>query len=760
MLLIYLTESYFDPFQVFPYTPMAILFLNDWLKYPDAIIHTTTRNKSALELAAKLRIMGVKNHAFFLALHNPNLASVDPFSPDLTQQQMLEIGIEIKTNPWYYFREIAMAPAIAGTEANMMELNRANVALWWCFALHVFITLTQPRQTGKSFSVDHQSQYLYNFRCNNTQINLLTKDEKLRAENIKRLKDIYEELPAYLKFKTREDANNTEEISIKRLGNTYKTHVPNASPKRAHNIGRGMTTPIFLIDEPPFQPNIDLALPAALAAMGAAVDAAKRNDEPYGVVLTTTAGKKDEKEGAYIYGIIEKSALWSDMFYDAVDAKDFERMVRSNCRGGFFRIYMAFSHIQLGKTDEWLKEKLELTGATGDAANRDFFNVWTSGTQSSPLPTHITELITKSITDWLHQTISPMGGYVLRWYIPENQIENYMLNNDVVVGIDTSDASGGDDISLVATDVKTGSVVAAGSFNETNLITFAKFLVTFMIKWKRTTFIIERRSSGATILDYLLLFLPTHGIDPFKRLFNWVVNDPQEYKERAAEMHAPMYRRSEETYTRSKKYFGFATSGGGQTSRSELYSTTLLNAAKRCTETIKDRQLSGQITGLVTRNGRVDHEIGAHDDLVIGWLLCHWLLTMGKNLAHYGIDPKQILISAIKEKPMSSEEQLQRHMQLQVRQRINTLFELMSQEGNEYLLGRYEQELRQLDRQLVLQEGENFSLDAFLNEIKEKKKQIRARPTGSANAQDYIKQFGYSDGRTVNSRLAPGTIVL
>jgi hypothetical protein len=40
--------------------------------------------------------------------------------------------------------------------------------------------------------------HLMGFACLNTQINLLTKDDRLRSENIIRLKDIYEELPSAL----------------------------------------------------------------------------------------------------------------------------------------------------------------------------------------------------------------------------------------------------------------------------------------------------------------------------------------------------------------------------------------------------------------------------------------------------------------------------------------------------------------------------------------------------------------------------------
>jgi hypothetical protein len=736
-----------------------ILFSEDWLRYPDAIIDHTTRNKSALELAAKFRMMGVENNAFFLALHNPDLQGVDPFDPNLTQRQMLAIGLEIKVNPWYYFREIGRVPAMAGNETHFIEFNRANIAEWWCFFNHIITILTQPRQTGKSFCTDHLATVLMNFLCSNTTIHLLTKDDKLRAENIDRLKKIYNELPAYLNLKTREDANNTEEITVKRLSNAYKTHVAQADQKKANNQGRGMSTPILFNDEGPFQKNLDVSLMAAVGAMGAAIDAAKRNGEPYGIVFTTTAGRKDEKEGAYFYDMVTGSAPFSEKFYDAKNQDALEELVKKNGRGNY-RVYICFSHTQLGKDDEWLREKITLVPMTPEAINRDFFNVWTSGNSSSPFPIEIIEKVAKSEREPVYTSIEKFG-YMLRWYIDENKIEPFMQSNAVVAGLDTSDAVGKDDIAIVFTSIVSGEVIASGQFNETNLINFAMFLVDIMVRWPKLILVPERRSSAIAIIDHLLKFLPYHKVDPFKRIFNWVAHDPLQYKERAEEMQQPLSMRNEEVYTRSKRYFGFATSGSGATSRQELYTSTLLAAVKRNCTQIYDKMLGGQIRGLQVRNGRVDHAAGEHDDHVVAWLLTHWFLTKGENMSSYGIDPMQVFSrNAVELKPRSVEEKLGDYMQLQIRQRINNLFELMAAEANEFMFSRYEQELRQLDRQLVLKEGENFSIDRFLHELDEKKKKNRVMNYGSSSNAPYARQMGYSDGIVREKRLPPNTVVI
>ena len=77
---------------------MPILFQNDWKRYPTAIVDIDTPNKSFLRLALLYRSLGVKNHAFLLALVNPALKGVDPHAPGLTDTQKAMIALECAVN--------------------------------------------------------------------------------------------------------------------------------------------------------------------------------------------------------------------------------------------------------------------------------------------------------------------------------------------------------------------------------------------------------------------------------------------------------------------------------------------------------------------------------------------------------------------------------------------------------------------------------------------------------------------------------------
>ena len=76
----------------------AIMYRDDWKRYPDAIIDTKTSNKSFIRYASLLKEMGIKNHAFPLALLDPSLQGVDPHDPNLPLEVVAKIAIECKAN--------------------------------------------------------------------------------------------------------------------------------------------------------------------------------------------------------------------------------------------------------------------------------------------------------------------------------------------------------------------------------------------------------------------------------------------------------------------------------------------------------------------------------------------------------------------------------------------------------------------------------------------------------------------------------------
>ncbi len=636
---------------------------------------------------------------------------------------MLDIGIECRDNVWYFIRELARAPAVAGTNDSLFRANRSNISLFWLFFNHVTNILIQPRQTGKSFGTHALADFLLNIGAQNTLIGLLTKDDNLRSETLDKLRDFEGSLPEFVVQRTKRDISNSSEIGVESLNNSMKAMLSSSSEKIAFKVGRGFTSPVFIIDEPVYIPNIAIALPAALAAGGEARESAKVNNAPYGTILTTTAGKKDDKDGKYVYVLLQNSLPWDEKLFDSKNEEDLYGIIRKNNRG-IVRINSTFNHRQLGYTDEWLKERMETALAEGEDAERDFLNKWTSGNDRSPLTPELLERIRTSEIEPSFVEITN-DSYVISWYMDEIEIEYKLNNGAYILGVDTSNASGGDAIALVLIDSVTGKNVFTASINETNLINFSMWLVNLLVKYKGITAIIENRSTGPVIIDYLTKMLPSYGEDPYKRLFNRVINDKALYPDKFKYAIQPLGRKDEDMLVRDKKHFGFSTSGSGLTSRSELYGTTLQNAAKRIGDRVYNAKLINEIMGLVRRNDRVDHDIGCHDDLVIAWLLAFWLLSSGENLDVYGIKPHLILTGssssvAVVENVIDQYDLIQDN---QSKQEIDELLEKIKNVDDDNLSHIYEKRIKFLTSQLKNKSLlNNISIDDVLNKIHEQKR--------------------------------------
>jgi hypothetical protein len=621
------------------YRPNVILFEKDWAYFPLAIRDTQTKNRSFVELAEKYRRMGIRNCDFMLALYHPELQGVDPHSAVLSVETMTKIGLECKHNPWYFFREVMLVPPQASATPLPFRANRGNIALYWLFFNHVDMALIQPRQTGKSLSVDGLMTYLMFIGSQNTRINLLTKDNPLREANVERLKEIRNYLPRYVYQQARGDSDNKHDMTNESKNNLYSTAVAQNSESSARKSGRGLTAPIFHSDEGPFTNYIHVTLPSSLAAGVAARDEARASGAYYGSIFTTTAGKKDEAAGKYMYGLIHSGLPWSEHLYDCEDSGELTNLVERNAavqKTAKPMVNITMSHRQLGYTDEWLWKTMAECASFGEEADRDFFNVWTSGGVSSPLTTELNGVIRASQKEVQHMEISKRG-YILKWYISEREIASRLAYGTYVLGMDTSDAIGRDYISMVIMDTSNLEVVAAAAINTTNILHFVDYICDIMIKYTTITLVPERKSTGQTLVDALLIRLPAAGIDPFKRIYNVIIDNDRTREEAFKLVTQDVSRRPSWFYDKVKKYFGFVTGGSGDHSREALYGKALQRAARMGGTKVNDKSLIDEITSLVVKDGRIDHTADSHDDMTVAWLLCVWFLTMGRSLGHYGI---------------------------------------------------------------------------------------------------------------------------
>jgi hypothetical protein len=721
---------------------MTILFTNDWEKPENrgVIVDYETKNQSFVRYSALLREMGVKNHLWPLQLHDAGLQGVDPFDPNITPEMAVRVALESKRNFFYHIRELARDPSGSNEFPILFQANRGVMATYWLFFNHVLVLLIMIRQTGKTFGVDHLLTYLINIRLTKTEISYLTKDEKLRGREVDRLKAIELSLPEYLKQRTFRDPGNTEVFKIGSLDNSIKLYVPNRSPKLADLVGRGMTSPITVADEFAYLANSSITIPVMLAATLAAREVAQMKNDPYGNIFMTTSGKRDTPEGRYAYNFMQSCAEWNERLLDAADEQSLHDLVRKAGNGRDLRVNCTLNHRQLGKSDAWLRDRLRESAQEDQVQiEADFLNRWPSGTTFSPFSQETAEGIRNSEVLDPYINIDSDDAYAFRWYYKELEIAGKLFQAPHILSIDPSEQVGQDSIGVVLRNVFTGEVSMAADISEGNLIVFSKWIANFLVKNLNVLLIVERRSMGTAILDYVILFLTNEGIDPFRRIFNQVVQLAEEYPERFKEIQNPFSSR-ENLFIKYKKQFGWSTSGSGATSRTDLYSRTLSAAARMTGSLTRDRALILQILGLEIRNGRVDHGEGEHDDLVIAWLLSYWILSLGKNLKHYGIEPNRILTdNPTYRQDLKAVSSYDQEVFNKARADVEELSAILKEERDEYVAKRLEFDLERALSRLSETDRKVISADDLIHKLREE----RNRNTRKNTVQDYYEQeFG------------------
>lgn len=713
---------------------MTILFQSDWMKHPGAVIHYETKNTSFLRLAEIYYQMGVKNNAFHLSLLDASLKEVDPFDPNLTLEVKARIVRECKNNFWYFLREVLRIPVPGSMNPTVFAANRANIGLYWLFFNHVMTVVVIIRQTGKTTLLMALVTYLLNMGSTNTFINLLTKNESLKAETLAKVKALFEELPEYINFSTKKDIFNSDEVNLRDLSNKFKGNLSSSSPKQAEKVGRGFTAPINIIDEGAFIENIAVAMGAMLMSGNAARTAAAANGKHYGTVIATTAGDIDDRDGNYIFRLCTSATTWDERFMDAEDEKELNELILTNSNAAKNEarrpmVHLSLSYRQLGYDDAWLQQKIAENISTPENLRRDLFNEWLSGSSKSPIPKEYITLLRDNVNQSPRSDFFSPYNYLLRWYITEEETERRMVvGHNFIVGIDTSDGAGRDDISFVVRDHTNGEIICVAVFNEINLITLADFFVSFLLRYVNSVMIIERRSSAAAIIDYMMHKLSLHDINPFDRLYNHIYQN----KEGFATDYEILKRarpHQEEIFTKYKKYIGFTTSGSGVTSRSELYSGTLMSMLKYTSTTTYDDKLITQIVSLVIKNNRIDHPDGGNDDLVIGALLSYWLLITGKNLSAYGIDTSTLMRSNktyLEEKYKDVDDLFDEEEVYHLERELNELLENYKSENNPHIAAQLELRIKKLGNELNIYNNV-ISAEELIENVKRERKLRQTR---------------------------------
>ena len=111
-------------------------------------------------------------------------------------------------------RECVRIPT-EGSDVNAGEryrLHRGNLAMNFLFVLNFNQFVEMPRQNGKTVGAVCRYLWAFNFGTTNSSMMFIHKDHSGSKGNLKKLKEIRDELPSYLKM---DSAKNNEGKKLK-----------------------------------------------------------------------------------------------------------------------------------------------------------------------------------------------------------------------------------------------------------------------------------------------------------------------------------------------------------------------------------------------------------------------------------------------------------------------------------------------------------------------------------------------------------------
>ncbi|BAW98365.1 phage protein [Vibrio phage pTD1] len=624
----------------------TVRFMKDFQRYrarPDM----KTSNTSFIRTMDVFRKMKVKNCAFHLQLNNPALVGVNPRDPNLTDDQRLMIMQEMRENFWYFLREVCHLNG-----GIRFRANRANISFAWCWLNHLTTMLILPRQQGKTVTAQCIFFWLTYISGRAYESHLITLKDDNRQQFVDAIKGIRNNIPSWMTNVTYRDKDAGNSLTYSAFGDEVKNKltisVPQIGQEAARNVGRGLTIKSRFIDEPAYIKWMEEILNGAGPSTLTARENARRLNEPYATGFITTPASVLTESGAYMYNILMESTEWRENYFDTYSESHLYDVLLKNSPKATTSpsVGMVFNYLQLGKDRDWVKRTIDELKLSLSEAKIDLLLMWDDNGKGKLFDDETRDALNdaKRGRVWSQQIAGT--SLFFDWFIsPEEHAEimsGAKASTFYLIGLDTSGAVGRDACTIVVRDIRNGKVVGVGRYQRA-FLTEVGMVVQTLLTELPDSLLIPERNYAHHMIDQLLQSLPAMGLDPFKKIYNRIFQDPMKYQNHYRDIKARSFgNRNDAFYLKYKEFFGFNT---GAKSRETMYGF-LEEAVSLTGSGTHYTKLIDELTNLKLKNGRIDHDTGNHDDIVISWLLTYWFIKLGENKNEYGI-PNGISLSSV-----------------------------------------------------------------------------------------------------------------
>lgn len=301
-------------------------------------IHMNTSNKSFLDMHYYLKSIGVRNDSFHLLLLDEDLMLVDPLDPTLSEDIKKKVLTECSNNYWYFIREVVRIPDFTDIieSGDRYKIHRGNLALNFGFTNNWNMILELPSRKYKSISAICRYLWIFNFTKIGSNMAFIDTNYSNSELNCIKLKMIRDTLPQYLKVRESHDIHDIIPIP------GAKTEIA------ANSLGRGMTQPIHWYDNYARIKFIDILHSVSYPLFKNASVHAINNDVPYGILMSSTPGDINTKEGLSTFNIKENSSVFNENMYDMSTAQ-LDDIISKNGKLPF--VYIRFTYSDLGEDE-------------------------------------------------------------------------------------------------------------------------------------------------------------------------------------------------------------------------------------------------------------------------------------------------------------------------------------------------------------------------------------------------------------------------
>lgn len=556
---------------------------------------------------------------------------------------------------------------------------------------------------------------------------LITLKSDNRAQFIEAIKNIRTQMPSYLVNPTYKDKDSGNYLTYRSFGegkaNVLTISVPQQSEAAAGDLGRGLTVGTTNFDEPGYINYIESIVngctPSALTEM----DIMREKGLPYAINYITTPNTIKHPSGAYMYRHIMESTEWREKFFDCYSESHlvYKLIKRSPVKTTSPSVAMVYNYLKLGKSKDWVQRTIDQLKLTLSKAKIDLLLMWVEDGEDRLFDDVTREALSDNKKDAVWSKEYRDSNLYVDFFVTKEELIKMCspeYNDTIIIGSDTSSAINKDACTLVLRSMVTGDVIGVGRYPLAYLDDVADITVDLLESIHNSVLIIERNYAHHFI-DKLLVTLQAKGMDPFKKIFNRIYDNPIKYAKEFEEIKRTRHGvRTKEFYLRYKEFFGFITTAS---TRKDLYD--LIKEAVGVTGAgIYYEKLIDEIIALKIKNDRIDHELDGHDDLVIAWLLSYWFIKRADSKTQYGVNPHIALtrtrnLLGSKEKSIMDDPQVIDLIE-KVRARILKLTEEYIKTNDNILAMRLEFEINKLTKMLPKDAKKIQTIDTTFEQAK------------------------------------------